>query len=75
MPIEVQIEKTYGKNTPVEDFLARLRLCGRADRAARTSSAASWRLEQRHTTMAYKSEADEIVTLGKIPRRAISIEA
>ena len=70
MPIEVQIEKQYGKNLPTEQTL---RLC-RAYAAEqierqkkdfqRLGILGDW--DNHYTTMAYKSEADEIRTLGAL---------
>jgi isoleucyl-tRNA synthetase len=70
MPIEVQIEKRHGKNLPAEETL---RLC----RAFATEQIArqkkdferlgvlgDW--ENPYLTMAYRNEADEIRTLGRI---------
>ena len=73
MPIEVQIEKTYGKNLSTAETQ---RLC----RAYATEQIARQRSQfQRlgvlgdwdhpYTTMEFKSEADEIRTLGKILER------
>src|SRR3954464_15332600 len=70
MPIEVQIEKKYGKNLPVEETQ---RLC----RAYATEQIASQKKDfQRlgvlgewdnpYLTMAYGNEADEIRVLGKL---------
>src|SRR6266508_4275339 len=70
MPIEVQIEKTHGKHLPVEQTL---KLC----REYATSQIALQKGEfmrlgvlgdwaHPYTTMAFKSEADEIRTLGKL---------
>ncbi len=70
MPIEVQIEKTYGKHLPVAETL---RLC----RTYATEQIARQRLqferlgvlgdwEHPYTTMEFKSEADEIRTLGNV---------
>src|SRR5437763_4255602 len=73
MPIEVQIEKTYGKNLSTAETQ---RLC----RAYATEQIARQRTQfQRlgvlgdwdhpYTTMEFKSEADEIRTLGKLLER------
>src|SRR5213596_1387754 len=73
MPIEVQIEKTYGKNLSTAETQ---RLC----RAYATEQIARQRTQfQRlgvlgdwdhpYSTMEYKSEADEIRTLGKLLER------
>ena len=71
MPIEVQIEKTHGKNLPpAETQRAVPRLRDRADRRARSEQfkrlgvLGDW--DHPYTTMAYKNEADEIRTLGKL---------
>jgi isoleucyl-tRNA synthetase len=73
MPIEVQIEKTYGKHLSIAETQ---RLC----RAYATEQIARQRTQfQRlgvlgdwyrpYTTMEFKSEADEIRTLGKVLER------
>ena len=73
MPIEVQIEKTYGKHLSTAETQ---RLC----RAYATEQIARQRLqfqrlgvlgdwEHPYTTMAFKSEADEIRTLGAVLER------
>src|SRR5256885_11618565 len=73
MPIEVQIEKTYGKNIPVEKTLslARAYATEQIERQKkdfqRLGVLGDW--EHAYTTMAYRSEADEIRTLGKILER------
>ncbi|MEP7184058.1 MAG: isoleucine--tRNA ligase [Betaproteobacteria bacterium] len=70
MPIEVQIEKTHGKHLPTAETQ---RLC----RAYATEQIARQKKDFRrlgvlgewdhpYTTMAYKAEADEIRTLGRI---------
>src|SRR5712672_811002 len=70
MPIEVQIEKTYGKNIPVEKTLslARAYAAEQIERQKkdfqRLGVLGDW--NNAYTTMAYKIEADEIRTLGKI---------
>src|SRR5258708_1879362 len=70
MPIEVQIEKTYGKNISVEKTLslARAYAAEQIERQKkdfkRLGVLGDW--EHAYTTMAYKTEADEIRTLGKI---------
>src|SRR5258708_5507404 len=70
MPIEVQIEKTYGKNIPVEKTLslARAYAAEQIERQKkdfqRLGVLGDW--NNAYTTMAYKTEADEIRTLGKI---------
>src|SRR5438477_5932285 len=73
MPIEVQIEKTYGKNIPVEKTLslARAYATEQIERQKkdfqRLGVLGDW--NNAYTTMAFKSEADEIRTLGKILER------
>jgi isoleucyl-tRNA synthetase len=70
MPIEVQIEKTYGKSIPVEKTLslARAYAAEQIERQKkdfqRLGVLGDW--EHAYTTMAYRSEADEIRTLGKL---------
>src|SRR5712691_7500479 len=70
MPIEVQIEKTYGKNIPVEKTLslARAYAAEQIERQKkdfqRLGVLGDW--EHAYTTMAFRSEADEIRTLGKV---------
>ncbi len=70
MPIEVQIEKTHGKNIPVEktQSLARAYAAEQIGRQMkdfqRLGVLGDW--EHAYTTMAYRSEADEIRTLGKL---------
>jgi isoleucyl-tRNA synthetase len=70
MPIEVQIEKTYGKNIPVErtQSLARAYAAEQIVRQKadfrRLGVLGDW--DHAYTTMAYRSEADEIRTLGKL---------
>ena len=70
MPIEVQIEKTHGKHLPTAETL---RLCrayatDQIDRQRtqfrRLGVIGDW--EHPYTTMEWKSEADEIRTLGKL---------
>ena len=70
MPIEVQIEKTHGKHIPVEETQQRARAYAneqigrqKAD-FQRLGVLGDW--DHPYTTMAYKSEADEIRTLGKL---------
>jgi len=73
MPIEVQIEKTYGKNIPVEktQSLARAYATEQIARQKadfrRLGVLGDW--EHAYTTMAYRNEADEIRTLGKLLER------
>jgi isoleucyl-tRNA synthetase len=70
MPIEVQIEKTYGKNIPVErtQSLARAYAAEQIVRQKadfrRLGVLGDW--DHAYTTMAYRNEADEIRTLGKL---------
>src|SRR5437773_8783477 len=70
MPIEVQIEKTYGKNIPVEKTLslARAYAAEQIERQKkdfqRLGVLGDW--NNAYTTMAFKSEADEIRMLGKL---------
>ncbi len=70
MPIEVQIEKTHGKNIPVEktQSLARAYAAEQIERQKRDfrrlGVLGDW--DNAYTTMAFKSEADEIRTLGKL---------
>src|SRR6266853_187889 len=70
MPIEVQIEKTYGKNIPVEKTLslARAYATGQIERQKkdfqRLGVLGDW--NNFYTTMAFKSEADEMRTLAKL---------
>jgi hypothetical protein len=70
MPIEVQIEKRYGKNIPVEETQRRARAYAneqivrqKAD-FERLGVLGDW--NRPYTTMAFKTEADEIRTLGRI---------
>jgi len=73
MPIEVQIEKTHGKNIPVEktQSLARAYAAEQIVRQKadfrRLGVLGDW--DHAYTTMAYRSEADEIRTLGKVLER------
>ena len=70
MPIEVQIEKTHGKNLPPAETqrLARayatLQIDTQREQFRRLGVLGDW--DHPYTTMAYKNEADEIRTLGKI---------
>lgn len=70
MPIEIQIEKKYGKNIPVEETqrLARAYAAEQIERQKidfiRLGVLADW--ENPYTTMAFKNEADEIRVLGKL---------
>ena len=70
MPIEVQIEKMHGKHIPVEETQRFARIYAneqivrqKAD-FQRLGVLGDW--GRPYTTMAYKSEADEIRTLGRI---------
>jgi isoleucyl-tRNA synthetase len=73
MPIEVQIEKTYGKNIPVEktQSLARAYATEQIVRQKadfrRLGVLGDW--DHAYTTMAFGNEADEIRTLGKLLER------
>ncbi|HKW36940.1 MAG TPA: isoleucine--tRNA ligase [Burkholderiales bacterium] len=73
MPIEVQIEKTYGKNIPVEktQSLARAYATEQIARQKadfqRLGVLGDW--SHAYTTMAFRNEADEIRTLGKLLER------
>jgi isoleucyl-tRNA synthetase len=73
MPIEVQIEKTYGKNIPVEktQSLARAYATEQIARQKadfqRLGVLGDW--DHAYTTMAFRNEADEIRTLGKLLER------
>ncbi|MFO1324209.1 MAG: isoleucine--tRNA ligase [Burkholderiales bacterium] len=70
MPIEVQIEKTHGKNLPPAETqrLARAyateQIGIQREQFKRLGVLGDW--DHPYTTMAYKNEADEIRTLGKI---------
>ncbi|HET7096626.1 MAG TPA: class I tRNA ligase family protein, partial [Casimicrobiaceae bacterium] len=70
MPIEVQIEKRHGKNIPVEETqrLARAyaneQIVKQRTDFERLGVLGDW--QRPYTTMAFKSEADEIRTLGRI---------
>jgi isoleucyl-tRNA synthetase len=70
MPIEVQIEKTYGKNIPVEETQRRARAYAteQIERQKkdfqRLGVLADW--DHPYLTMAFGNEADEIRTLGKL---------
>jgi isoleucyl-tRNA synthetase len=70
MPIEVQIEKKYGKQIPAEET-QRLSRAYATEQIARQKAdfqrlgvLGDW--ENPYLTMAYRNEADEIRTLGKI---------
>ncbi|MEP6655809.1 MAG: isoleucine--tRNA ligase [Betaproteobacteria bacterium] len=70
MPIEVQIEKTYGKHIPVEETqrLARAYAAGQIERQKagfeRLGVLGDW--SHPYRTMDFRNEADEIRTLGRI---------
>src|SRR5688572_29357828 len=70
MPIEVQIEKTHGKNLPPAQTqsLARAyateQIARQKEQFKRLGVLGDW--DHPYTTMAYKSEADEIRTLGRL---------
>ena len=70
MPIEVQIEKTYGKNLSIAETqrLCRAYATEQIDRQRaqfqRLGVLGDW--EHPYLTMAFKTEADEIRTLGKL---------
>ncbi len=70
MPIEVQIEKAHGKHIPVEETQRYARAYAneqivrqKAD-FQRLGVLGDW--DRPYTTMAYRNEADEIRTLGKL---------
>jgi isoleucyl-tRNA synthetase len=70
MPIEVQIEKTYGKNIPVEETqrLARAyateQIARQKAQFQRLGVLGDW--DHPYTTMAFRNEADEMRMLGAI---------
>jgi isoleucyl-tRNA synthetase len=70
MPIEVQIEKTYGKNLSAAETqrLARAyateQIDNQREQFKRLGVLGDW--DHPYTTMAFKNEADEIRTLGKV---------
>ena len=70
MPIEVQIEKTHGKNLSAAETqrLARAyaseQIDNQREQFKRLGVLGDW--DHPYTTMAYKTEADEIRTLGKV---------
>src|SRR5262245_5134738 len=73
MPIEVQIEKAHGKNIPVEET-QRLARAYATEQIARQKAdfqrlgvLGDW--DRPYTTMAFRTEADEIRALGKILTR------
>src|SRR4029453_4465525 len=73
MPIEVQIEKTYGKNLSAAETqrLARAyateQIDNQREQFKRFGVLGDW--QHPYTTMAFKNEADEIRTLGKVLER------
>ncbi len=70
MPIEVQIEKTHGKHLPPAETLELCRdyaseqITRQKAQFERLGVLGDW--DRPYTTMAFKSEADEIRTLGKL---------
>jgi len=70
MPIEVQIEKTHGKHLPPAETLKLCRdyaseqITRQKAQFERLGVLGDW--DRPYTTMAFKSEADEIRTLGKL---------
>ena len=77
MPIEVQIEKTHGKHLPVAET-QRLARAYATEQIARQKAEfqrlgvlGDW--DHPYTTMAFKNEADEIRTLGKILREGLPL--
>ena len=70
MPIEVQIEKAHGKHIPVEETqrfaraYANEQIVRQMADFRRLGVLGDW--DHPYTTMAYKNEADEIRTLGKL---------
>jgi len=70
MPIEIQIEKLYGKNLPTAEVLAKARAYAleQVDRQRagfiRLGVLGEW--DNPYMTMAYKNEADELRALGKL---------
>jgi isoleucyl-tRNA synthetase len=70
MPIEVQIEKTHGKHLPPAETLQLCRdyateqIARQKAQFERLGVLGDW--DRPYTTMAFKSEADEIRTLGKL---------
>jgi len=73
MPIEVQIEKAHGKHIPVEETqsLARAYAAEQIERQKkdfqRLGVLGDW--NNAYTTMAFRNEADEVRTLGKVLER------
>ena len=70
MPIEVQIEKKYGKNLPVAEVQAKARayateqIASQRDDFIRLGVLAQW--DKPYLTMNYSNEADELRVLGRI---------
>src|SRR3954454_24004425 len=70
MPIEIQIEKQFGKNLPTADVLAKARAYAleQVDRQRagfiRLGVLGEW--ENPYTTMAHGNEADELRALGQL---------
>ncbi len=70
MPIEVQIEKTHGKNLTAAETqrlaraYAKVQIDNQREQFKRLGVLGDW--DHPYTTMAYKNEADEIRTLGKV---------
>jgi isoleucyl-tRNA synthetase len=70
MPIEVQIEKAHGKHIPVEETqrfaraYANEQIVRQKTDFQRLGVLGDW--DHPYTTMAYRNEADEIRTLGKL---------
>ncbi len=70
MPIEVQIEKTHGKHLPVDETLrlcrayANEQIARQKEQFQRLGVLGDW--DRPYTTMAFKNEADEIRTLGRL---------
>lgn len=70
MPIEVQIEKKYGKNLPVQEVQAKARayateqINSQRKDFIRLGVLAQW--ERPYLTMDYSNEADELRVLGRI---------
>ncbi len=77
MPIEVQIEKTHGKNLPTAETqrLARAYASTQIARQKadfqRLGVLGDW--DHPYTTMAYRNEADEIRTLGEAARKGLHL--
>jgi len=70
MPIEIQIEKQYGKNLPTEDVLTKARAYAEEQIARqkagfiRLGVLGEW--DNPYKTMAFGNEADELRALGKL---------